>query len=466
MTNILFSPVGRTDPIKNHRDGPMLHCVRQIKPDKVYLFLTKEMITREEQTNVFKKSILHVKPDCEIEEIKRPNIGDPSDESLFYSEYLACLQEIINDYPDDKIHVNTTSGTPQMIVALQLCLITLEDSNIEALQIKWDEPKVTKEELIDTGILIKENKDNTETKNRLHTLKLKDIKKVFLEQQLIQMIDWYDYLAAFKLIEAHLDLIEEKARLLIEHAYYRSLPDEEEAKRTARELGLYQELYTDADGEVSSIIEYFLLTKLKCKRKELPDFFIRIKPLAEEIGRYLFFKIEPEWKKLIRQKEHLPNAYFLRKTQTQEMQWLLPIIESGLSGRKYNFGHEINLRVWCCLLNAYRDKYKEYSFEQKNSIQNPFLRNLAIKGIKILGLIDKLSDVRNQAAHQLTPITYKSLYESKILTKGETPDKICKSLEELFLQYFQDQDATISEILDVYNTLNTLIKAEFKATKA
>ena len=49
----LFSPLGGTDPISqsNYKDGSMLHICRFEKPDKVYLYLSKEMVEYEQQDN-------------------------------------------------------------------------------------------------------------------------------------------------------------------------------------------------------------------------------------------------------------------------------------------------------------------------------------------------------------------------------------------------------------------------------
>ena len=41
---VLFSPIGTSDPIRSQSDGPMLHIVRHLKPEAVWLFLTKEMV--------------------------------------------------------------------------------------------------------------------------------------------------------------------------------------------------------------------------------------------------------------------------------------------------------------------------------------------------------------------------------------------------------------------------------------
>ena len=50
---ILFSPVGGTDPISssNLRDGSLLHICRWYKPDKVYLYMSKEILALHEKGN-------------------------------------------------------------------------------------------------------------------------------------------------------------------------------------------------------------------------------------------------------------------------------------------------------------------------------------------------------------------------------------------------------------------------------
>ena len=41
---VLLSPLGKTDPVRESFDGPMLHIVRHLRPSKVYLFMTKEIL--------------------------------------------------------------------------------------------------------------------------------------------------------------------------------------------------------------------------------------------------------------------------------------------------------------------------------------------------------------------------------------------------------------------------------------
>ena len=43
MNYILFSPVGKTDPITNYHDGSLLHISRHYQPEIIYLYMSKEM---------------------------------------------------------------------------------------------------------------------------------------------------------------------------------------------------------------------------------------------------------------------------------------------------------------------------------------------------------------------------------------------------------------------------------------
>ena len=40
---VLFTCVGTSDPVREMRDGSMLHIMRHYRPEKVYIFLSKEI---------------------------------------------------------------------------------------------------------------------------------------------------------------------------------------------------------------------------------------------------------------------------------------------------------------------------------------------------------------------------------------------------------------------------------------
>ena len=54
---ILFSPVGGHDPIANFRDGAVLHICRVYKPERVYLYLSHEMLERSRMDDRYRRSL-------------------------------------------------------------------------------------------------------------------------------------------------------------------------------------------------------------------------------------------------------------------------------------------------------------------------------------------------------------------------------------------------------------------------
>jgi len=71
MKRILFSPVGSTDPIAHQRDGALLHIIRKYRPDKAYLFFSKEIYGYEQKDNRYSyclnKLLQEIGEDIEIE---------------------------------------------------------------------------------------------------------------------------------------------------------------------------------------------------------------------------------------------------------------------------------------------------------------------------------------------------------------------------------------------------------------
>ena len=49
MPDILFTCAGTTDPVRGGHDGGILHIMRHYRPEKVYLFLSKEMVDYEKK---------------------------------------------------------------------------------------------------------------------------------------------------------------------------------------------------------------------------------------------------------------------------------------------------------------------------------------------------------------------------------------------------------------------------------
>ena len=74
---ILFTPVGGTDPISstNCQDGSMLHICRAYQPDKIIMYMSKEMLEFQEMDDRYRYCIERLGKmqghDYEIEIVER-----------------------------------------------------------------------------------------------------------------------------------------------------------------------------------------------------------------------------------------------------------------------------------------------------------------------------------------------------------------------------------------------------------
>lgn len=57
---VLFTCVGTSDPVREMRDGSMLHIMRHYRPEKVYIFLSKEMEDFEKADRRLEKTFCFV----------------------------------------------------------------------------------------------------------------------------------------------------------------------------------------------------------------------------------------------------------------------------------------------------------------------------------------------------------------------------------------------------------------------
>ena len=60
MPDILFTCAGTTDPVRGGHDGGILHIMRYYRPEKVYLFLSKEMVDYEKKDHRFERTFRYV----------------------------------------------------------------------------------------------------------------------------------------------------------------------------------------------------------------------------------------------------------------------------------------------------------------------------------------------------------------------------------------------------------------------
>lgn len=137
---ILFSPVGMTDPVSysNYDEGSLLHISRMYEPDKIVLFLSKEIYELHKKDNRYVLSIetlyKSMNKNVEIEIIKDESLEEVQLFDNFYEIFRRTLNTIHYKNPDDEILLNISSGTPAMKNAL-FVLSKLGNYKMKAIQV-------------------------------------------------------------------------------------------------------------------------------------------------------------------------------------------------------------------------------------------------------------------------------------------------------------------------------------------
>lgn len=132
---ILFSPVGDSDPMRDYHDGSLLHIARHYHPDMVQLYLSAEMLAREEHDSRY-TAALHLLgiPQDAIELIRKPDLSAAHQYDFFIHEFRDRLIVLHEQFPDSEIILNVTSGTPAMKSAL-ITLNALHEFSMTAVQV-------------------------------------------------------------------------------------------------------------------------------------------------------------------------------------------------------------------------------------------------------------------------------------------------------------------------------------------
>lgn len=286
---ILYTPAGDTDPIRGFRDGAILHIIRHYSPDKVVIFLSAEMIEKEEERKVFTKAIKHLAPECEIEIIKE-NIVD-----AHHIDKLMPLAEtflkIRRANANAEILLNLSSGTPQMKTIMSFLATDFE--NVRGIQVdsptgKSNRSNFANQDNEDIDLIIEMNEDNEEgAPNRCSEPPLKMLKRYSLRHQMISLLDNYEYASALKMYQQNKDMFFEITGKLLNHAVNREMLKIKEALACVDKIGK-SSLQASKNKEVQELNEFFMVMELRQKKKQLPEFIVKITPFLYYLTKFYF----------------------------------------------------------------------------------------------------------------------------------------------------------------------------------
>lgn len=133
---VLFSPIGTADPITTLGDGPMLHIVRNRRPDKVVLYLSPKMAGYQGADQRYTRAIalLSDRVDMETPEVQliESDINEVHRFDLYIDEFERILMRLAA--AGEPVLVNTSSGTAGMAQAL-VALGSFGRLGVELLQV-------------------------------------------------------------------------------------------------------------------------------------------------------------------------------------------------------------------------------------------------------------------------------------------------------------------------------------------
>lgn len=279
---VLFSNIGSSDPIRDGYDGPFLHIIRKYKPNKAYIFLTKEMCEIDKKYNAYERAAKAVDNDIEIIKKKYEGMDKPNNFLAFDEEYENILDEITRDNPQSQVLINISSGTPQMICSLYN--ITANSNNAyKLIQVLTHAKGGNKSEHIkdfsNIESLVSESMDSNFTEeegieNRCRLIEPTNIIKKTIERVIEEHIKIYDYEGAVQAAKEANKLINKEALNLLE-----SLNDRYKLEFNR----IDKNILPIQSGDVRNIFEYILYLQIKLERNELIDFTRGISPVLTDL---------------------------------------------------------------------------------------------------------------------------------------------------------------------------------------
>lgn len=394
---VLFSPIGMTDPISDHtlQDGSLLNICRFYKPDKIYLYMSKEVMEYHEKDNRYVKCLEKVYEylgkDFEYEIIDRRDLEEVQVFDFFYKEYREILYKIHLKHPDAEILLNVSSGTPAMKSALfVLCALfsfpmtpiqvstPIKKANTKSNQVKLKDPIKEFFEIIDlimTDPITYGDRTEIAFKENLNFELGKDIIKNHLRN--------YNYSAALEAAEATRDFLSEQSYYLIKAAFYRSNLDR---NKVTENLKLANDKFDYYETHQLKLIEYILYLSVNVKRNMLLEFIRGISPVLD-----LLFKRAFELESGIDLDNYLTN-------KKGKVSWNKKKLLSDKNGEK--------------ILKVLNESYNGFTFKNTASSDN-YLKlmesdDFGISERFITKKAEKLRDIekdgRNKAAHQIVSI--------------------------------------------------------------
>lgn len=287
-TCVLFSPIGRTDPCRQQkngtmRDGAMLHIIRYYHPETVALFMTREMMQYHRKDDRYRKAIHAVCPDLRDENIRIIDHGEIVDANKFESfdqHFRKELEKLHKEYPNHEILANITSGTPQMEASLYVLAVTLpfpiklvQDN--APFKSNWVDRFGPVEEALTR---LAESELSTPELNRSVEVKPQNLIRTMQQENIKALLKSYDYQAVYAVLDNAPELFSDRVVNLRKAAACRLRLETQKGYDFARKVGRGNTFALHGQGELEEIYEYLLTLDILLKRGAYGDYARAVSP--------------------------------------------------------------------------------------------------------------------------------------------------------------------------------------------
>lgn len=412
---ILFSPVGGTDPISstNCRDGSLLHICRVYQPDKVVMYMSKEILENQEEDDRYRYCLDRLAEmqhrSMEYKIIERPELENVHEFDFFYQDFREIIEGIFKEMDDtDSLLINVSSGTPQMKSGL-LVLRTLGEFPCKAIQVATPERKMNNHvhDGYDVEVLWERDEDNrTGFEDRCKEIECPTLSEIKSEEIIKKHVSVYDYQAALAVAGTLSAERTGKYISMLQMAAYRLLLDMKNVDRILNLQNQYQLPVREKDNR--KYFEYALNLDVKLKKGEYVDFVRGTTPLIVDL-----FEL------VLKRKYGIDINQYCMKSGVQKQKAV----------RKWDRGKLNKTEVLHVLEKGYKTEFR-YGDIRSNDLK--MLIEYYSKDAKLKKLVSNLRKIevnlRNQAAHQIVSVT-----DQKIKSEtGFTGRQIMDMIKELF----------------------------------
>ena len=446
---ILISVVGRTDPIRGQHDGPILHIIRHYRPEMVILLLSAEVGKEEKEYNHNEEAIHMLDKECKVKVI-HTGIQDVHSYDNFSVKLLTICNDVRETYPEKKILLNITSGTPQMETAL--CMIAISDpERYMAIQVSSPEKSSNRNSMFDPQKdLIEDwfetNLDNEEgSPCRCQVPQLLNFKRPMVQFQIQSLIKNYDYSGALLLYEENQQNFSEKTGKILKHAKKRLNLEHKEAERLATELDMKKELYPVCRSDIGQLVDFFNSMCIKQIRGELNDFSMRLEIMTLYLGKYLIENCMKVPLEDITTGRKIKNSYIMYLSE-EKCTKKIPGIEDYLNEQFSD--KKLGRFEWEKPINALSIVHiVKFLSKQPGAEKYIDAAEEMIKWANLSG------QVRNPAAHTIISITDETIRNSY---DNKNSTALVKSMKTVLIQAFGNQ--VKEEAFRIYDRINQIVK--------